>query len=76
MKTWHATFWCAFAERDVEVEFVTDGVPVLRNPSGVRSCSAFDPQTAVSCHRRCLDPAFRRRWQPPLPADTRMENIV
>jgi len=76
MKTWHAAFWCALAERDVEVEFVTEGIPVLRTPNGVKSCSAFDPQTAVACHRRCLDPAFRRQWQPALPVSTRVEDLV
>jgi hypothetical protein len=76
MTTWHAAFWCALAEREVEVEFVTQGIAGLGNPSGVKSCSAFDPQTAVLCHRRCVDSAFRRQWQPPLPVDTRMEHIV
>ncbi|MBI2561731.1 MAG: hypothetical protein HYW08_04890 [candidate division NC10 bacterium] len=69
MTTWHAAFWCALAERDVEVEFVRGS----GGPCGVKSCSVFAPQTAVSCHRRCLDPAFRREWQPALPASTGWE---
>ncbi len=73
MTTWHAAFWCALAEREVEVEFVTPGVPGLGGPYGVKSCSVFAPQTAVSCHRRCLDPAFRREWQPAPPVSTGWE---
>ena len=76
MMTWHAAFWCALAEREVEVEFVTRGVPGLGGPCGVKSCSVFAPQTAVFCHRGCLDPVFRRRWQPTLPAHTRVEDLV
>ena len=67
MTTWHAAFWCALAGRDVEVEFERRGFPGLSDPFAVRSCSTFEPQTAVSCGRRCLDSDFRRRWQPPLP---------
>ncbi|MEK7387402.1 MAG: hypothetical protein AABZ83_13255 [candidate division NC10 bacterium] len=76
MKTWHAAFWCGLAEREVEVEFVTQGVPGLRSPCGVKSCSVFAPQTAVFCHRRCLDPVFRRQWQPALPVHIRVEDLV
>lgn len=67
MKTWRAAFWCALAEREVEVEFVTPGGAALRSPCGVKSCSAFEPQTAVSCDCRCLDPALRRERPPALP---------
>jgi hypothetical protein len=76
MNTWHAAFWCALVGREVEVEFEVRGIPGLREPSTVRSCSAFEPQTAVVCGRRCLDAGFRRQWQPALPVHTRIEGIV
>ncbi len=76
MNTWRAAIWCTLAERDVEVAFVTRGTPVLSSPCGVQSCSAFDPPTAVVCHRRCLDATFRRQWQPPFPGRIRMEDVV
>lgn len=59
--------WCATMEREVEVEFVTRGPFGLRRRVGVRSCTAFDPPTAVTCARRCLDTAYRRQWEPALP---------
>lgn len=48
-------FWCAAAEREVEVSFVETGLPGFRRPVAVRSCSMFDPSTAVTCRRNCLD---------------------
>lgn len=60
-------FWCAWSRREVEVEFETRGLPGFRRVVTVRSCSAFDPPTAIECRRRCLDAAFRRQWEPPLP---------
>lgn len=55
-------FWCALSRREVEVEFEEWGLPGLRQPVAVRSCSVFDPPTAVTCGRRCLDPVFRHQW--------------
>ncbi len=55
-------FWCAQSRRDVEVEFDLGGLPGFRRPVAVRSCSVFDPPTAVRCRRFCLATAFRRRW--------------
>lgn len=48
-------FWCASAEREVEVSFVEAGLPGFRRPVAVRSCSMFDPPTEVTCRRDCLD---------------------
>jgi hypothetical protein len=60
-------FWCALSRRDVEVEFEESGLPGLRRPVAVKSCSIFDPPTAVECRRRCLDSDFRRQWDTTLP---------
>lgn len=60
-------FWCAVHQREVEVELEERGLPGFRVPVAVRSCSVFDPPTAIDCERRCLDPAFRARWAPPVP---------
>ncbi len=60
-------FWCVQSRREVEVEFEEHGLPGFRRAVAVKSCSVFDPPTAVSCRRRCLDPAFRRQWEPALP---------
>ncbi len=48
-------FWCVTKRRDVEVELEERGLPGFRLAVGVRSCSAFDPPTAVACGGRCLD---------------------
>jgi nucleotide-binding universal stress UspA family protein len=61
-------FWCAWSEREVEVEFVERGFPGLRWAVGVKSCTNFEPPSAIECQRRCLDPAYRRQWPPALPA--------
>ncbi|HUF35573.1 MAG TPA: hypothetical protein VMN37_06460 [Gemmatimonadales bacterium] len=61
-------FWCGLSERDVEVEFEESGFPGFSWASVVRSCSAFDPPTAVTCERRCVDAGFRRRCAPALSA--------
>ena len=58
-------FWCALSRRDVEVEFAARGLPGFRRVA-VRSCSQFEPPTAVACRRACVDVAFRRRWEPSL----------
>jgi len=60
-------FWCLRAGRDVEVVFERRGLPGLRSITGVRSCTAFDPRTAVACDRRCVDRGFRQAWEFPLP---------
>jgi len=48
-------FWCASAEREVEVRFLEAGLPGFRRPVAVRSCSMFDPPTEVTCRRDCLN---------------------
>lgn len=62
-------FWCAWAERDVEVRFEEQGVPGFRRVTAIRSCSALDPPTPVTCQRRCLDPAYRLQWAPVAPPE-------
>ena len=57
-------FWCAWSGRDVEVEFLTRGLPGFRSVVAVRRCTAFEPPEAVVCPQRCLNPAFRRLWGP------------
>ncbi len=68
---WHKTrwrrFWCAEAQREVEVVFEQRGLPGFRWAAAVKSCPVFDPDTAVACQRRCLDTQFRRRWEAALP---------
>ncbi len=51
-------FWCRDAHREVEVEFEEHGLPGF-GKAIVLSCSVFDPPTAVSCHRDCVDPDKR-----------------
>jgi hypothetical protein len=58
-------FWCRFAEREVEVEFQRRGL--FRGARSVVACSAFEAGAPIACRRRCLDPAMRRQWEPPLP---------
>jgi hypothetical protein len=53
-------FWCPLSRRDVEIALVEDGVPGLRRPVAVAQCSVFEPPSAISCRRRCLDSIFRR----------------
>lgn len=60
-------FWCRQAQRDVEVVFATRGLPGLRLIHDVVSCTAFDPQSAVACGRRCVERSVRQAWEPPLP---------
>ena len=60
-------FWCARSDRAVEVELIERGVPPFETAVAVTACSVFDPPTAIECQRRCLDPAFRRQWEPALP---------
>lgn len=60
-------FWCAQSRREVEVAFEERGLPGFRRAMAVKSCSVFDPPTAVACRRRCLDANFRCQWEPALP---------
>jgi hypothetical protein len=62
-----ARFWCGWSGREVEVEFLTRGVPGFRSPVAVRRCSAFEPPEAIECPRRCLDATYRRPWEADLP---------
>lgn len=48
-------FVCAEAGREVEVEFEEWGLAGLRRAVTVRSCSVFDPPSAVQCRRACLN---------------------
>jgi len=66
-------FRCAWSGRDAEVEFIVRvrGLPGPGPIVGVRTCSAWDPPTAIECQRRCLDPAFRRQWEPARPVHGR-----
>lgn len=61
--------WCALLEREVLVTFEERGLPGFRSPVAVRTCSAFDPPSAVACHRRCVDSTFRRQWPWALPIE-------
>lgn len=61
----HQAFWCREKGREVEVEFEMEGFPGFRTAVDVRSCSVFEPPTAVDCERRCLDPTFRQKWEVP-----------
>jgi len=56
-------FWCALSHREVEVEFEEVGLPGFWREVAVKRCSAFDPPTAVSCRRCCLDPTYRHLWE-------------
>jgi hypothetical protein len=51
-------FWCKGVGHDVEVTFEERGLPGFRKTT-VLSCRVFDPPTAVSCRRDCLDPDYR-----------------
>jgi hypothetical protein len=60
-------FWCVGRHREVEVEFEERGLPGLRRAVAVRSCSAFEPPTAVTCRRGCLDRDRQCLCEPLLP---------
>lgn len=60
-------FWCLASRREVEVEMEEVGVPGFRRAVAVRSCTAFDPATAVTCRRKCLEVDYRRVCEPVLP---------
>jgi len=59
-------FVCAQAGREVEVEFVESGFAGFRRMVAVRSCSVFDPPSAVACRRACLNRDARIRLRLPL----------
>jgi hypothetical protein len=59
-------FWCLVRRRDVEVEMEERGLPGLRRAVAIRSCSAFEPPTAVTCRRSCLEHDCRRLYEPML----------
>jgi len=53
-------FWCAEAQRAVEVEFVEEeGVFGLQESVAVCSCSVFQPPTDVRCARHCINREVR-----------------
>ena len=58
-------FWCRGVQREVEVEF--ERRPWIGGYKDVKSCTAFECSTAVTCQRRCLDSEYRRQWEPALP---------
>ena len=55
-------FWCREAGRDVEVQFGSSGPRGWRTV--VIACSAFEPATAVTCRRTCVDPSVRASSPP------------
>lgn len=65
------SFRCPLVRHEVEVEFEERLLLGFRRSVGVRSCSVFEPPTAIECQRRCVDSAFRRQWEPALPVLTR-----
>lgn len=64
-------FWCALNRSEAEVEFEERGLPGFRHQVAVKGCPAFDPPTTVACGRRCLDSAYQRQWDTPLPIQAR-----
>ncbi len=69
MKTRRTTFWCTLTGREVEAVLEGRGLPGFRRWT-VTSCSAFDPASAVTCDRRCVELSYRRRWKPAPPPFT------
>ncbi len=66
-RTMRTRVWCSALGLEVEVEYERRGFPGFRHSLAVRGCSIFEPGEAVACRRRCLDVAFRKQWEPPLP---------
>jgi len=58
-------FRCREVDREVEVEFARR--PWVGGITGVSSCTAFECGSTVSCHRRCVETAYRQQWEPALP---------
>ena len=54
-------FRCPLVGREVEVKFAEHGLPGFRWGCTVQSCTAFDPPTAMTCSRACVDSQFRVR---------------
>ena len=65
-------FWCDQARREVVVDFRENGFPGFRRRVAVLRCSAFQPPTAITCCRSCLDrplvPAGERGTTTALPS--------
>lgn len=59
------TFWCPAAEREVTVEFVEIGIPGFRRAVAVRSCSAYEDSSVVTCRVPYLNPLYRLDAPPP-----------
>ena len=38
------------------------GLPGLRRAEDILACSAFEPEIAIACNRRCLKPTGPCRW--------------
>lgn len=53
-------FWCAGADRDVEVEFEERGLLGFRRRT-LLSCSAFECPGEITCRRQCLKSETRVR---------------
>lgn len=58
---------CALYGIDVDVEYEARGFPGFRQPTAVKSCTAFHPPEAVACRVRCLDTNFWRQRPPARP---------
>ena len=54
--------WCPRLGRFVKVELLMVGLPGLRRVEDVLTCSAFEPDVAITCDRRCLKSASPCRW--------------
>ena len=52
-------FWCAQAQREVDVNLEERGLPGLRRRVAVLSCSVFESPEQVQCRRSCLDSEIR-----------------
>jgi hypothetical protein len=59
-------FRCPLMRREVEVEFLERWVLGVRRSATPIRCSAFEAATSIACSRRCVDRAFRSRWEDPL----------
>lgn len=53
-------FWCPSIGRDVQVLFEEWGPPGFRQVLRVAECSVFEPASAITCRRACLDRTCRR----------------
>ncbi len=56
------TLRCPITGRREKVEVLLVGFPGLRRAQDMLACSAFEPETAISCDRQCLKAdSFRLR---------------